>query len=68
MDILKKTLVLLAIMSVSIFMVGCGGDEVDDTGEAADSPAESADEAADSADDSGSDMGDRLQKAIEDAQ
>ena len=38
MDILKKCVVLVAILSISLFMVGCGGGEED----AADGAGESA--------------------------
>ena len=37
MDILKKTVALVAILSISLFMVGCGGGEE----EAADGAGES---------------------------
>jgi len=30
MDVLKKVVVLVAILSASVFMTGCGGDSADD--------------------------------------
>ena len=40
MDILKKAVVLVAILSISLFIVGCGGDDAADDADAG-APAES---------------------------
>ncbi len=36
MDVLKKAVLLVALLSISIFMAGCGGDEAADDAEAQD--------------------------------
>ena len=61
MNILKKAVVLLAVMSISVFTLGCSSDEADDAGEATDAAVESTE-------DSGADISEIIEKAIEDAE
>lgn len=61
MDILKKAVLLVAILSIAVFMPGCGGDEAEDGG------AEAQD-AAGQAESSGSSTIDNLLEKIEEAQ
>ena len=60
MDVLKKAVLLVTLLSISVFMAGCGGDE-----EAADTEAQDAAGQADSA--GGGAMDDLIEK-IEEAQ
>ena len=60
MDILKKAVLLVAILSISVFMAGCGGEEAaDDAG--AEAPAGS--EPAESSGVEAVDLGDLLKDA-----
>ncbi len=61
MDILKKAVLLVAILSIAVFMPGCGGDEAEDGGT-------EAQDAAGQAESSGSGSMDALLEKIEEAQ
>ena len=61
MDILKKAVLLVAILSIAVFMPGCGGDEAEDGGT-------EAQDAAGQADSVGSGAMDNLLEKIEEAQ
>lgn len=60
MDILKKAVLLVAIVSIAVFMPGCGGDEAEDGGT-------EAQDAAGQAESSGGAL-DNLIEKIEEAQ
>ncbi len=61
MDILKKAVLLVAIVSIAVFMPGCGGDEAEDGG------AEAQDTAG-QAESSGGGAMDNLIEKFEEAQ
>ena len=61
MDILKKAVLLVAIVSIAVFMPGCGGDEAEDGGT-------EAQDAAGQAESSGGVTMDNLLEKIEEAQ
>lgn len=61
MDILKKTVLLVAILSIAVFMPGCGGDEAEEGGTEAQDAAEQTDSA-------GSNTFDSLIEKMEEAQ
>ena len=61
MDILKKAVLLVAILSIAVFMPGCGGDEAEDGGT-------EAQDAAGQAESSGGSTMDNLIEKMEEAQ
>ncbi len=61
MDILKKAVLLVAILSIAVFMPGCGGDEAEDGGT-------EAQDAAGQAESSGGGTMDNLIEKMEEAQ
>ncbi len=62
MDILKKAVLLVAILSISVFMAGCGGDDAAEDGGA------EAQDAGGQTDSAGSGVVDDLMEKIEEGQ
>ena len=65
MDILKKVVLLVAILSISVFMAGCGGDEAAD--EAGTEESGSAQPTSEGSSGAGGAL-DELKESIEEAQ